>query len=200
MIHLAYAGPKPLISHSGIVFDKKKADKYRYIPFAVQLLKSLDHDYRDGEVCAYEPQQHYGSDEEMITTLRGFYPDIDKEAEQWRTKKRAELDAEIDAARSRKTLDEIARAALVNNLRLMYDYRLQRTVNKSVYYSALAALVATIGEKHIRYLKTPFHWDYFHVFHSIEGMIRKLKKPIDAKVNVYNENGTLMMRLDLARR
>lgn len=200
MIHLSYAGPKPMISHSGITFDKKKADKYRYIPFAVELLKSLDHDYGKDDAYVYQPQRLHDSDEALVETLRGFCPDIEKEVEKWKAKKTVELDAEVDAVRSRETLSGIERTALVNNLRLMYDYRLQRAVNKSFYYAAVAALVMTIGTKRIRYIKTPFHRNYFHVFHTIEGMIRKLKKPIDTKLNLYEESGTLMMRLDLASR
>jgi len=34
---LKYVGPKPLISHTGIEFDKNKEDKYVYLPIVAKL-------------------------------------------------------------------------------------------------------------------------------------------------------------------
>ena len=200
MIKLHYVGPKPAVSHTGVTFDNKKDDKYRYLQFAVQLLKALDHDYAYGRPYAYEPDNRRYDDDEILDIIRHYRPDAENEAQEWARKKTEELDAEIAAARSATPLNELERETLVKNLRLMHAYRLQRTINKSLYYAAAAALADVIAKEHIQYIKAAFRIEHFHVLHTIEGMLRTLKKPFGTKMAIYEESGKLTVRLDITSR
>jgi len=199
-MQLTYAGPKPLISHSGIVFDRKKEDKYNYIPFAVSLLHALDHDYTSSQSYTYTPPRQHHSDEELLKVISFYCPAAQAEAERRRREKEAELDSELRRADANRSLSDEDRAVLRANLLLMRDYRLQRTVNKSLYYSAARALVTMIAAKRLRYILTPFRPEYFHVFHTVEGIIRQRRLAIATQLDVYEEKGELMVRLALAGR
>jgi hypothetical protein len=197
---LTYAGPKPLISHSGIVFDRKKEDKYRYIPMTVSLLRALDHDYTSSQNYAYTPDRRHYSDEELLRIIASHCPTALTEAEEQQRKKAARLDDELRRAEGALQRSPEARSALRTNLMLMRDYRLQRTVNKSLYYSAAGALVTLAAAKRLRYIQTPFTPEYFHVFHTMEGIIRRRRLALSAQLDVYEEKGELMVRLALAGR
>ncbi|UFS62795.1 hypothetical protein LOH54_01395 [Sulfurimonas sp. HSL-3221] len=197
---LTYAGPKPLISHSGIVFDRKKEDKYRYIPFIVSLLLALDHDYTSSQNYTYTPDRKHYSDEELLRIIAAHCQNAKTEAQRRLSDKAAELDEELRRVQSALSLSAEARAVLRTNLMLMRDYRLQRTVNKSFYYSAAAALVTLVAAKRLRYIQTPFTPEYFHVFHTMEGIIRRRRLALAAQLEVYEEKGELMVRLALAGR
>ena len=199
-MQLKYSGPKPIISHTGIAFDLNKDDKYHYLAFALQLLKALDHEYIEERTYTFEPEHHRYSDAELLEILRHYASGAEFKAETKIGRKRHELDAEIDAARGSTLLNEDERNALLSNLTLLYDYRLQRTVNKSLYYSAVEALAVLIARGHISYIKVPFRQEYFHVFHTLEGMLKKMTNLIDTKMEVYEEGGKLMVRLDVAGR
>jgi hypothetical protein len=199
-MQLKYTGPKPMISHTGIEFDKNKDDKYHYLEFVIHLLKALDHDYIDNKTYLYEPSHHHYSDAQMLELIRHYAPGAENDARARAEMKRSQLDAELTAAQQHTLLNDEERSTLEKNLRLMYDYRLQRTINKSFYYSAIGALAELIAEDHIHYIKAPLRQEYFHVFHTVEGIVGAMKKPIQTQMEVYEENGELMVRLDIANR
>lgn len=195
-MQLKYAGPKALVSHTGVSFDAKKKDKYRYLQCAVHLLKALDHDYLEGQSYAFEPRGDLYSDEELHRTVLHYCPEADSEAKRHYERKAEALDREIAEAARHRLLNDEERMVLEKNLRLMRDYRLQRTVNKSLYYSAVHALAVMIVHKRIRFIRTPFGRNCYHVFHTVEGVARQLKLPLSARIDVYQDKETLMMQLD----
>ena len=197
---LEYTGPKPIISHTGIKFDLGKEDKYHYLAFAIQLLQALDHEYIEDRTYRFEPEKHRYSDDELLSILRRYAPEAEAEARQRAERLQRDIDAEIAQARQHALLNADEREALVNNLKLMYNYRLQRTVNKSLYYSAVNALALLIARGHIYYIKVPFRQEYFHVFHTVEGVLKKMKMTFDTQIEIYKETEKLMVRLDVASR
>lgn len=199
-MQLKYTGPKPLISQTGIGFDRKKEDKYRYLPFAIYLLKALDHDYLENRAYDYAPGRHDFSGEEMLSTLLHYDASAEADADRSVARTKRGLDDELEHARVSALLSGDERAALISNLKIMYDYRLQRMFNKSLYYSAVRALARVIADKRIRYIKAPFTEASFHVSHTIEGVIRRLRLPIEPTLNIYQDNRELFVQLDFARR
>ena len=57
MKKLEYVGPKPLISHRGIDFDKNQDDKFNVLPVLIELIKALDHDYLKTNNTPLKPTQ-----------------------------------------------------------------------------------------------------------------------------------------------
>ena len=199
-MQLTYAGPKPMISHTGIVFDIKKKDKYSYLQSAVQLLKALDQEYFEEQSIVYTTEDRLYSDQELRQIIMDYCPSAEAEAEAWVQRRTKLIDAEYASAEKNGRLNTEERTALIGNLRLMRDYRLQRSINKSFYYSAIYVLASLVVRKHIRFVKAPFTQEYFHVFHTIEGVIQRLRLPISATMEVYTERGILTLRLDIASR
>lgn len=197
MYKLKYAGPKALISKSGVSLDRKKEDKYSYLPFAVTLLEALDHDYGEqGQTFSYESKHRHTDGDTLLEKVRDYCPDIDDTVRKWVAKKEAEIANDIERARRSQACSEIERETYIRNLKLMHDYRLQRTINKSVYYAVLDALAAMIIHKRIRFLKAPFSRIHHHVFHSIEGAIRRQKSPLRTLLSVYREKEALTVLLE----
>lgn len=197
---LNYAGPKAMVSHTGVTFDQKKRDKYHYLQFAVHLIKALDHDYLEGRSYSFEPRNDLYPDEELRHTIAAYCPEADRKAKRRYEKKAAFLDSEIAAAEHHPLLNDEERTVLVNNLRLMRNYRLQRSINKSYYYSTIYALTAMIAHKRIRYIQAPFGHDCYHVFHSIEGAARHMKFSIAMRIEIFHDKDELMIKLHCAGR
>lgn len=199
-MQLKYTGPRPIISHTGVTFDQKKEDKFHYLAFAIELLQAVDHEYLKDATYTFEPGPNHHDGEEMLTVLRRFCPQAETEAKRRALQKRYKLDGEIQDAEQNPLLNREERDALVNNLKLMYDYRLQRTVNKNLYYSAISALASLIAKDGICYIKVPFRQEHYHVFHSLEGILNTQKYPLNTRLEIYEEKGELMVRLDVTSR
>ena len=199
-MQLKYTGPKPIISHTGITFDQKKEDKFHYLAFVIELLKAVDHEYLKDATYTFEPETPAHSGEEMLAVLHRFSPEAQTEAKRRALHKRRELDGEIEDAGRNPLLNRDERNTLVTNLKLMYDYRLQRTINKSLYYSAVTTLASLIAADGICYIKVAFRQEYYHVFHSLEGILNTQKFPLRTHLEVYEDKGELMVRLDVTSR
>lgn len=195
---LRYAGPKPLISHTGIAFDLNKEDKYRYLPFAAELLIALNHNHEEACTFTYDPDTRRYSESQIMDILRRFAPDAEAEAQKMAEKKRKELEREIADVRRHPLLTDEERNAFALNLDLMRDYRIRRTVNKSLYYSAVKALASLVTHGRVSYIETLFSPVYFHVLHTLEGVLAGMKGTHSGTLSVFEKEGRLFVRLKTA--
>ena len=69
---IKYAGPKAIISHTGICFDTNKEDKYVYLDIALQLVEALDHDYLENKTYVHTLEKRLSNDE-IVTLLKKRY-------------------------------------------------------------------------------------------------------------------------------
>ncbi|MDO9056077.1 MAG: hypothetical protein Q7U69_05970, partial [Sulfuricurvum sp.] len=104
---------------------------------------------------------------------------------------------ELERAHSNRVLCEEERDVLVKNIELLRSYRINRSINKTVYYSAISSLAHIIQKGHIDTIFAPMFPKFTHVFHSIQGALVKLHPPIDSTIDIYEENGHLNVRLDI---
>jgi hypothetical protein len=79
----------------------------------------------------------------------------------------------------------------------MRDYLIQRSINKRVYYCAINALAELAKEDHIDYIIAPMFQTFIHVLHSVQGSLERQKSPIDTKLDIYRENGKLLVKLQV---
>ncbi|MEA3331111.1 MAG: hypothetical protein U9Q29_05390 [Campylobacterota bacterium] len=196
-MELKYVGPKPIISHSGIEFDNNKDDKYSYLNIAVQLLKALDHDYFEDKTYTYQTNSARLSNDEMLNELKKFCPQISSLMEKENHDIEEEIEHNIQRAKENSVLNEENRKILQNNINLMHDYLVQRSINKSVYYCAIDALAKLLKEDHIDYIIVPMFQKFAHVLHSVQGSLKKQDLPIDTKLEIYQENGKLLVKLQV---
>ena len=194
-MELKYVGPKPIISHTGIEFDNNKDDKYSYLNIVVQLLKALNHDYFEDKTYTYQTDTARLSDDEMFSELKRFCPQIDSLMEKRNHDIEEEIQHQIQRAHENSVLDDENKAVLENNINIMHDYMVQRSINKAVYYCAIDALAELLKKDHIAYVITPMFQKFAHVLHSVQGSLKNKKFPLDTKLDIYQKEGNLLVRL-----
>jgi len=199
-MELKYVGPKPIISHTGIEFDNNKDDKFAYLNIVVQLLKALDHDYFEDKTYTYQADTARLSNDEMMMELKKYCPNLDSLMQRTNHSVEEEVEHQIRRAKENSVLNEEEKEALEKNIEMMQDYMIQRSVNKSVYYCAIDALAELLKKDHIDHVIAPMFQKFAHVFHSVQGVLQKRRFPIDTKLDIYQENGKLLVKLQVLNR
>lgn len=196
-MELKYVGPKPIISHTGIDFDNNKEDKFAYLNIAVQLLKALSHDYFENKVYKYDVDTSRLRNSELIHELKKYCPDLDELMHIKNHNIEEEIQHNLDRAAESETLRDEDKQALKNNINIMHDYIVQRSINKSVYYCAIDSLAKLLQKDHIDYLIAPMFQKFAHVLHSVQGVLQKDEFEIDTKIEIYQEDGKLLVKLQV---
>lgn len=194
---LKYVGPKPIISHTGIEFDNNKEDKYVYLNIVVQLLKALNHDYFEDKTYIYNVDSRRVRDDELMRELKVFCPNIDSLMEKENHKIEDEINHNIQRANENCILNAENKEILENNIKIMHDYLVQRSINKSVYYCAIEALAELLKKDHIDHIIVPMFQTYEHVLRSVQGSLLRQKFPIDTKLEIFQKNGSLLVKLQV---
>jgi len=194
-MQLKYVGPKPIISHTGIEFNNNKEDKYALLNIVVQLLRALDHDYFENKTYTYQADTSRLNSEELLDALKEYCPDLQKLMQTRYYEVKEDIEAEILRAKDNKVLDEESKEVLINNINIMKEYMIQRAVNKSVYYCAVNKLAELVKKDHIDHIVVPMFQKFAHVLHSVQGVLREQKFPIDTKLDIYEEDGKLLAKL-----
>jgi len=196
-MELKYVGPKPIISHTGIEFDNNKEDKFAYLNIAVQLLKALSHDYFEDKTYLYQADNSRLDNDELTRELRKYCPNLESLMEKENHNIEEEIFHNLQRAHENSVLNEENKEILENNIKIMHDYLVQRSINKSVYYCAIDALAELLKKDHIDHIVVPMFQKYAHVLHSVQGSLKKQKFPIDTKLDIYQENGKLLTKLQV---
>ena len=192
---LRYVGPKPIISHTGIQFDNNKDDKYSYLNIVIQFIKALDHSYIENRVYNYDIDSKRLSDRELEDEIKKICPNIEVLLEKQNHNIEDEIEHNLQRAHENKILSEVDKEILQNNIKIMHDYMVQRSINKSVYYCAINALAEILKRDHIDYVVAPMFQNFNHVFHSVQGVLKRLKYPIDTDLQIYMQDGKLYTKL-----
>jgi len=194
---LKYVGPKPIISHTGIEFDNNKEDKFTYLNIVVQLLKALNHDYFEDKTYSYHADTSRLSNDELFRELKKFCPDIDALMEKENHDIEGEIIHNLQRAKESYTLRDEDKETLRNNIEIMHDYLVQRSINKSVYYCAINALAQLLKHDNISYIVAPMYQTFAHVLHSVQGVLLKDKISIDTDLEIYKKDGVLLVKLQV---
>ncbi len=194
---LKYVGPKPIISHTGIEFDNNKEDKFAYLNIVVQLLKALSHNYFEDKTYSYNADTSRLSDDELIRSLKRFCPNIESLMEKRNHDIEDEINHNLQRAKESDTLTQDDKDTLQNNINIMHDYLVQRSINKSVYYCAVDELAKLVQQDHINYIIAPMFQTFAHVLHSVQGVLLKEKIAVDTKLDIYQKNGKLLVKLQV---
>jgi len=194
-MELKYVGPKPIISHRGIEFDNNKEDKFVYLNIAVQLIHALDRDFFEDKIYNYDLKKDRLSYGELISVLKEYCPDIENLIATQNCNIEGEITHNIERAHENKVLTDEDKEVLENNIVMMHDYMVQRSINKAVYYCAIEVLANLVKKDHLNYIVVPMFQKYTHVLHSVQGLLLKQKMPIDTQLDIYEEKGKLLAKL-----
>jgi len=196
-MELKYVGPKPHISQHGIAFDKNKEDKYVYLSIVVQLLNALNHEYFEDRVYVYEADTSRVDDSTLLQDLKKYCPEIESLVDKRKHNVEDELQENIDRAHESNALTPEESEVLTKNIKIMHDYIIQRSINKSVYYCAIGALAKLLKKDNIDHIITPMYQNFVHILHSVQGVLQKERFPIDTKLDIYKENEELLVKLQV---
>ena len=194
-MELKYVGPKPIISHTGIEFDNNKDDKFTYLNIVVQLVKALSHDYFEDKTYTYNADTQRINENELVRELKHICPDLDSIMNKENHDIEEEIQHNIRRANESSVLTDEDKAVLKNNINIMHDYIVQRSINKSVYYCIIGALADLLKKDHIDFIIVPMFQKFAHVLHSVQGALKKQKFPIDSRLDIYQKEGKLVVKL-----
>ncbi len=194
---LKYAGPKPLISAHGVEFDLNKEDKFIYLSIVAELIQALNHEYVEDKRYTYLASNKPLDCDLVFDLIRQNDPLLDQEVKDRQKIAEQEIEEELERAHSNKVLCEEEKEVLVKNIELLRNYRILRSINKTVYYSGITSLANIIQKGHIDRIIAPMFPKFQHVFHSIQGALVKLHPAIDSAIDIYEHEGHLSVELEI---
>lgn len=194
---LKYVGPKAHISETGITFDNNKEDKYVYLHIALQIIKAIDHEYMEDRVYTYNADTKRLNNDELYNASRAYCAEIDKVIDEAENSAKDYVEELLQRAHENTLLDETEREILIKNISMMRNYIIQRAVNKAVYYCVINALAELLKKDNIDYIVAPMFQKFAHVFHSVQGVLINQKVPINSTMEIYEEDGKLLVKLDV---
>lgn len=197
---IKYAGPKPLISKTGIDFDQSKEDKFIYINIAMQLLKAIDHEYYEDRRYTHNIDSHNISESILDNEVQHYCKNYDELIDKQNHSVEDEFQKEMQHISDNRLLTSIEKEVFENNLTIMHDYLIQRSINKRLYYCIIEQLAEVVKKDNIDYIVTPMDQRFVHVLHSVQGVLAKQKFPIDTKMEIYEENQEFLAKLDVINR
>ena len=196
---LKYVGPKPIISHTGVTFDNNKEDKYVYLNIVIQLIKALGDENLKDTTYKYAADTSRLNDDELFDELKKYCDNLDKLIEKENHSVEDDIEHDMQRVYESNTLDAESKETMQNNLEIMHDYLIQRSINKAVYYCAIEKLAKVIATTHIQYIVVPMYASFTHVLHSVQGMLLKQKNPIDTKLEIYKEGDAIFSKLEVIK-
>ncbi len=199
-MQINYVGPKPIISTSGISFDAEHDDRYTYLNIVIQLLQALDNDSFEENTYKYPADTRRLDDNEILAGIRHYCGDLDTIVKENIEEENRQIDNEIKEAKEDKTLSESEQDALINNIELMRNYRLQYITNATLYDRAVKHLADQVKKTHIDYIIVPMFQRFASILHSVQNEIAQRKIPVDTRMSIYEEHGKLMAKLEVRNR
>ena len=198
-LQLKYVGPKPIISHHGVTFDNNKVDKFDYLNIVLQLLNALDHEYIQEKTYTYDTTTKRLDNKALIEELYKYCPDIDSVVDDRNHMIEEDIAKDLQDAKENTVLSAIDKQTLENNITIMHDYLVQRAINKSVYYYAIEQLANLVRKNNLEYIIVPMYEKFVHILHSLQGVLKKQKYPLETKLDIYQEEGKLLAKLEIIR-
>ena len=192
-MNIKYAGPRATISHHGIEFKDGKEDKYVYLMIGVQILQAIDKDYDDNKSYSYDLDTKRVSDEEMLSVMQKYEPDLDGEVTAESDKYEEHITQEIDMVKQNRILNSIEKHVWVTNLELMRKYRKQRAVNKIYYMHCINNIKKIIQRENIKEINTPFYEKYWHVLQTLQGSLEEGRYSVKTDLIVQSDDNNRMM-------
>jgi len=192
---LKYVGPKPIISHTGIEFDNNKEDKFAYLNIVMQLLDALDHEYIQDKIYTYDICTKRIENDELFSKLQTYCPKLEKIIAIKAKKAQELIHHDLQRAKESETITDEDKEALRNNILMMKEYIIQREVNKGVYYCTIETLANLLKKDNIDYVIAPMFQKFAHVLHSVQGVLLKDEFSIETKLDIYQEDEKLLVKL-----
>lgn len=190
---LEYAGLKPMISEHGVSFKDGKEDKYIYLPFAVDILNAIDHNYEQKRTYSHQVNIKYLAPNEIMDLLVKYHPDLETTLNDEICSYLLHLDMEEKEVEERSHLSKIEKDTFIENLKIMRNYKIQRAKNKIFYFHCIETIIEIILKYKIKELDTPFNERFWHILQTIQGDLSKHR--LASNLKMINEDDNLKAML-----
>ena len=199
-MQIKYVGPKPLISKTGISFDPEYDDRYTYLNITVQLLHALDQDYFEDKTYQYAVDNRRLRDNDILEGLKQYCGALEPIVKAAVKHEESVIEDELKRAKENIIISDIEKDALVKNIKMMTAYRLQYATNDALYRNAIKELANHVKKEHIDFVVVPMFQRFAAVLHAIQDELQHQKFPIDTKMDIYENHGSLMARMQVINR
>ncbi|BFU78664.1 hypothetical protein ALC152_18790 [Arcobacter sp. 15-2] len=192
---IEYAGPRPMISQHGIDFKDGKEDKYVYLMISIQILQAIDKNYEEHKSYSYDTKTKRFSNDEIHQILNSYSTTLEQDVEDAEKSYTQKIDEEIEHIKMRTNLKESEKNAWVNNLEIMRNYRIQRSINKIYYMQSIELIKEIIKREEIKEIDTPFYEKYWHVLQTIQGALEEGRRSVHTELKIERSNENMIAKL-----
>lgn len=199
-MQIKYVGPKPVISKNGITFASEYDDRYTYLNILIQLLYALDKDHFEEKTYQYAVDSKRLNDEELLAGLQHYCGNLEDMITQSIAIENAAINSELKHVRESSSMAANEKEALVRNLEIMRNYRLQYATNETLYNCAVRALANLVKKEHVDYVIVPMFQRFAAVLHSVQDELMRQNFPVDTTMEIYEEDGKLMAKMEVKNR
>ncbi|QKF73346.1 hypothetical protein AFAEC_1181 [Aliarcobacter faecis] len=184
-----YIGFRPIISQKGISFKQGKDDKYIYLPYAYELLDTVNSDYDVNKSHSYSIKIDKSNIDKLYKELLALNPNLKEDINSKLEEYKKQIEIKHNEIENRKNLSEIEKNIYLNNLKYMKDYRINRAKNKIFYYSAIYNIANLIRNKKIKKLDIPFNEKFWHTLKTLQGVLSAEK--VNSNLTTYEKDGNI---------
>jgi len=192
---IEYAGPRPMISQHGIDFKDGKEDKYVYLMISIQILQAIDKNYEEHKSYSYDTKTKRFSNDEIHQILNSYSTTLEQDVEDAEKSYTQKIDEEIEHIKMRTNLKETEKNVWVNNLEIMRNYRIQRSINKIYYMQSIELIKEIIKREEIKEIDTPFYEKYWHVLQTIQGALEEGRRSVHTELKIERSNENMIAKL-----
>ncbi|WP_201353216.1 hypothetical protein [Hydrogenimonas urashimensis] len=194
---LEYAGPKPVCSGHGVVFDYAKDDRYIYLDTLIQLVEALDRRVPQEGILRFGIKKEPLDGATILEKVRKIDPGVESRMENAAEAVRNRMSVLKERTENNGLLDAAEKEAWLKNMRLMQNYVIQRGVNKAVYYLLIDRLAKELKEGSVRYIVLPMHRNFHHVAKSLGNALAKQKPPVSTYAEIFETKEGLALKFSL---
>ena len=197
MRKLEYIGPKPIISHRGIDFDKNHDDKFNYLPALLELIRALDHEYFENKQYTFDANPQSMNSHEILNALQKHCENFDTLIEDVEKNVQKDMNEQLQRVQENTTLENDDKIAYKNNIKIMQEYLTNYSINEALYNCALKKLAQIVTKDHINYIIVPMFQKFAYVLHQLQAILKDQKHPVDTKLDIIEEDGELIAKLQV---
>lgn len=196
---LKYTGPKANVSQYGVTFEGSKEDRFIYLDSLLQMLVALEKLGSD-KTLNFVLQNNHFKPEEILEQVRKRHIDIDQIIQAAIDSEEAEYTRELDRVEKNRYISTEERETWVNNLKIMHDYTVQRSINKAVYHVLMNLLADALIENRIEYIMIPLENHFVHITKTLHSLISGGKDPVESNTVIVNTAEGAMAKFEVRTR
>ncbi|WP_456449771.1 hypothetical protein [Hydrogenimonas sp.] len=194
---LHYAGPKPICSKYGVLFDYAKEDRYIYLDTLIQLLEAFDTRTLQEGTLRFGIKKEAFDGDVILEKTEKYDPEIGRKMEKAASETHDFLRETAKRVEENELMAPLEKEVWLKNIALMEDYVVQRAVNKAVYYVLIDLLAQKLKEGNVRYIVFPMHRNFHHVAKSLSNALAKQKPPIPSYAQILETKEGLTLKFNL---